>query len=107
MVSVTGIGKTFLAAFDALVVNRKGLLFVGVTENIARAVNVAFNGFLANMWRWACFSAMRGLAMPRLSFRPHPNGFKGQQLEAFRPDHFDYIIIDEPTERAAPRTGGF
>ena len=103
VVSATGTGKTFLAAFDALAVNPKRLLFVVHRENIARKAMASFQRVFGHNVEMGVLSGNARPGNASFVFSTIQTVSKRQQLEAFRPDHFDYIIIDE-THRAGGAT---
>ena len=103
VVSATGTGKTFLAAFDALAVNPKRLLFVVHRENIARKAMASFQRVFGQHVEMGVLSGNARPGGASFVFSTIQTVSKRDQLENFGPDHFDYIIIDE-THRAGGAT---
>ena len=100
VVMATGLGKTWLAAFDARQLNAKKLLFVAHRDEIIRQAQATFirmnpkahtglyNGQQQDAADWL-FASVQTLGR-----KPH--------LQQFAQDHFDYIIVDEFHHATAP-----
>lgn len=96
VIAATGLGKTFLAAFDFLQTGHHRVLFIVHRETILRKAMETFskvfkgaksfsllgngNGFDENTH--GCFAMIQTLARPKT-------------LENIPPNHFDYMVIDE------------
>ena len=100
VVMATGLGKTWLAAFDARQLKAKRLLFIAHRDEIIRQAQSTFirmnpsahtglyNGQQQEVADWL-FASVQTLG------REH-------HLEQFGEDHFDYIIVDEFHHATAP-----
>ncbi|HEY0134089.1 MAG TPA: DEAD/DEAH box helicase family protein, partial [Nannocystis sp.] len=100
VVLATGLGKTLLAAFDALQMGARRVLFVAHRDEILTQARRAFAalfpgrsaGFFKNTSRdretELLFATVQTLARP-------------QHLSSFAKDHFDLIVIDEFHHAAA------
>lgn len=100
VVMATGLGKTWLAAFDARQLKAKKLLFVAHRDEIIRQAQATFirmnpsahtglyNGQQQQQADWL-FASIQTLG------REH-------HLQQFAHDHFDYIIVDEFHHATAP-----
>ncbi len=98
VVAATGVGKTFIAAFDSL--GFKRVLFVAHREEILRqaeqvfkavrpgAVTGFFTGNQKDMAGDICLATVQTLA-------------RAHYLQGFTPDFFDYIVVDEFHHAAA------
>ncbi|MBO1520050.1 DEAD/DEAH box helicase family protein [Oceanisphaera pacifica] len=100
VVMATGLGKTWLAAFDARQLHAKRLLFVAHRDEIIRQAQATFirmnpkahtglyNGQQQQQADWL-FASVQTLG-------------RSEHLQNFAQDHFDYIIIDEFHHATAP-----
>ena len=101
IIAATGTGKTYLAAFDALQMNPKKLLFVVHREKILkdaertfkhvnREVNTGlYTGNFKELDKDYVFASIQTLS-------------RDNNLYQLKEDHFDYIVIDEAHRAAAP-----
>lgn len=101
VVLATGMGKTWLAAFDALQMQAKRVLFVAHREEILLQAQSVFNRVHPN--------AHTGLFQGAL--KEHEADFvfasvqslsKPEALQRFSSKHFDYIVVDEFHHASAP-----
>ena len=105
VVLATGLGKTWLAAFDAEHLGSKRVLFVAHREEIlsqaantfARIRTRAHGGSRIGFY----MGQTRDTQVDVLCASVQTLG-KSAHLERFPPDHFDYIVIDEFHHAAAP-----
>ena len=102
VVLATGMGKTWLAAFDSQAMNVKRLLFVAHREEI---LNQAEKTFIrihpdASIGRYT--GKQQELDVDMLFASVQTLG-KTKHLSKFSPDYFDYIVVDE-FHHAAART---
>ena len=101
VVLATGLGKTWLAAFDAEQVSARRVLFVAHREEILSQAAETF----ARIRRRARIGFYRGqtrdIQVEVLCASVQTLG-KSHHLERFSPQHFDYIVIDEFHHAAAP-----
>ncbi|GHA28079.1 DEAD/DEAH box helicase family protein [Oceanisphaera arctica] len=100
VVMATGLGKTWLAAFDARQLKAKKLLFVAHRDEIIRQAQATFirmqptahtglyNGQQQDQADWL-FASVQTLG-------------RAVHLRRFAPDHFDYIIVDEFHHSTSP-----
>ncbi len=98
IVSATGTGKTFLSAFDAAAFGAAKLLFVVHRENIARAAMKSYAAIFGNQRTMGLYTGGKR-SDADFVFGTIQTLSREDHLNKFRPDHFDYIIIDE-THRA-------
>ena len=105
VVLATGLGKTWLAAFDAECMDARRVLFVAHREEIlgqaagtfARIRTRAHGGARIGFY----MGQTRDTEVDVLCASVQTLG-KSAHLERFPPDHFDYIVIDEFHHAAAP-----
>lgn len=97
LVSATGTGKTYLSAFDVLATKPKKVLFVAHRMRILEASQESFEKVLGKHYNYGFFA---GSKRDRRSCTFAMINTLSRHLREFRPDEFDYIIIDE-----AHRTG--
>ncbi len=100
VVLATGLGKTWLAAFDAVQMGARRVLFVAHREEI---LSQAADTFLrirpkARVGYYA--GQVRDVAVDVLCASVQTLG-QEIHLERFAPDHFDYIVVDEFHHAAA------
>lgn len=98
LVSATGTGKTYLSAFDILATKPKRVLFLAHRKRILDASCKSYERLLGNRYSFATYQPRNGSENATCLFAMCSTIVK--HLEAFRPDQFDYIVIDE-----AHRTG--
>ncbi|MGL5949641.1 MAG: DEAD/DEAH box helicase family protein, partial [Aeromonas sp.] len=94
VVLATGLGKTYLAAFDAQQLQARRILFVAHREEILQQAHATFarvsperrggfyQGQTQELHADALFASVQTLS-------------KTAHLRRFAPDHFDYIVVDE------------
>lgn len=95
IISATGTGKTYLSAFDAKKFESKKLLFVVHRENIARAAKESFEKVFKNERIMGFFTGSSRDRDADFIFSTIQSISKPENLESFKKDEFDYIIIDE------------
>jgi len=100
VVLATGLGKTWLAAFDARQMAARRLLFVAHRDEIIQQAQRTFirmkpdahtglyNGRRQDQADWL-FASVQTLG-------------RDSQLRKFSPDHFDYIVVDEFHHASSP-----
>lgn len=101
VVMATGLGKTWLAAFDAEQAGARRVLFVAHREEI---LNQAAETFLRIRPR-ARIGFYRGQQRDGevdILFASVQTLGRAAHLERFAPQHFDYVVIDEFHHAAAP-----
>lgn len=90
----TGMGKTWLSAFDAKQLDAKRILFVAHREEI---LTQALNTF-AKLWPEKSAGYYHGKSKDKskeMLFASVQSLGKEQHLKNFTPDYFDYIVVDE------------
>lgn len=93
LISATGTGKTYLSAFDVQSTSPKRMLFVVHRENIARNALESFKNVIPTK-RFGLFTGNQKDDCDYLFATIQTIG-KSEYYRKFKPDHFDYIIIDE------------
>ncbi len=99
LISATGTGKTFLAAFDVLQFKPKKLLFIVHRLTIAREAMKSFKKILGNDIKMGIYSGSEKTLDADYIFSTVQTISKTEHLEGFSKEEFDYIVIDE-THRA-------
>jgi superfamily II DNA or RNA helicase len=95
IISATGTGKTFLAAFDAQSQQPKRLLFVVHRLNIAKKAMKTFEEVFSRQKSMGIYSGNKRELDKDFLFSTVQTISKLEHLKVFEPNHFDYIIIDE------------
>ncbi len=95
IISATGTGKTYLAAFDAKAFNPKKLLFVVHRLTIAKDALDTFRHVFGNDKKMGLYSGDKRELESDFVFSTIQTISKSTHLENFSKNHFDYIIIDE------------
>lgn len=95
VISATGTGKTYLAAFDAKAFNPKKLLFVVHRRNIAEKAMKTFKTIFGKAKTMGIYSGKQRELEKDFVFSTVQTISKSNHLEQFDKDFFDYIIIDE------------
>jgi superfamily II DNA or RNA helicase len=102
VVLATGLGKTWLAAFDTMRVNAHRILFVAHRDEILNQAMAAFRKVRPDAKLGRYTGAERETDADILFASIQTLGRVGH-LRQFTPDHFDYVIVDE-FHHAAART---
>jgi len=102
VVLATGMGKTWLAAFDSQAMNTKRILFVAHREEILSQAEKTFIRIHPNASVGKYTGKSRELNVDMLFASIQTLG-KSKHLNQFPRDYFDYIIVDE-FHHAAART---
>ncbi len=100
-VMATGLGKTYLAAFDADQMHSARVLFVAHREEILLQAEETFQRVLPNN-RVGYYSGRKKDSGVELLFASVQTLGRGHHLEQFAADHFDYIVVDEFHHASAP-----
>ncbi|WP_282069378.1 DUF3427 domain-containing protein [Olleya namhaensis] len=95
IISATGTGKTYLAAFDAKAFNPKKLLFVVHRLNIAKKAMETFKSIFGDTKTVGLYSGKQRELDKDFVFSTVQTISKTNHLKQFQNDFFDYIIIDE------------
>jgi len=97
VIAATGIGKTFLSAFDFLQSGSGRLLFIAHRENILMQARQSYRSVLGNSHFGVLLSGSE-----KIDNMNNPGVFamiqtlmKPEHHRQFVPDHFDYIVMDE------------
>ena len=101
VVLATGLGKTWLAAFDAHHLGAKKVLFVAHREEILGQAAATFLRIRPNARVGNYAGQQRDADADVLCASVQTLG-KEAHLERFAPTHFDYIVVDEFHHAAAP-----
>lgn len=101
VVMATGLGKTWLAAFDAVAMEAKRVLFVAHREEILLQAESTFQRILPKS-RVGHYTGSRKEAEADLVFASVQTLARDEHEDAFAPDHFDYVVVDEFHHAAAP-----
>lgn len=104
VISATGTGKTYLAALDVRQASPRPtkVLFVVHRERIAQAALVSFKRVLGDRYTYGLYAGGRKDASATCLFSTVQTLSREENLEAFSPDEFDYIIVDEVHRAGAP-----
>lgn len=103
LISATGTGKTFLSAFDVRAVNPKRCLFIVHRGLIARNALKSFRQIIdSNITMGLYTSGVKNTDADYL-FATVQTLNQEENLHAFAPDEFEYIIVDE-AHRAGANT---
>ena len=92
VVAATGIGKTYLAAFDSREYQR--ILFVAHREEILKQAEKSFKN-VRPMSERGFFIGTQKETDKDIIFASVQSLGKNDSLKLFQPDYFDYIIVDE------------
>lgn len=95
LISATGTGKTYLSAFDVQNAKPKKLLFLVHREQILKQAMNSFKAVLGNEISMGLLSGNKKETDSDYLFSTIQMMSKDDVHTKFKPDHFDYIIIDE------------
>ena len=95
IISATGTGKTYLAAFDVKSFNPKKLLFVVHRLNIAKKALETFKKLFKTEKTYGLYSGNKRELEADFVFSTVQTISREDHLSKFPKDTFDYIIIDE------------
>lgn len=102
LISATGTGKTYLSAFDVRTVRPGRCLFIVHRGLIARKAKESFERIIDRGISTGLFTGTCKEIDARYLFATVQTLAAGDNLHAFAPDDFDYIIIDEVHRAGAP-----
>jgi superfamily II DNA or RNA helicase/HKD family nuclease len=94
VVMATGLGKTWLAAFDSQQINAKRVLFVAHREEILNQAEETFVRIRPDVKVGRYNGKARDLNVDMLFASIQTLG-RTRHLQAFGRDHFDYVVVDE------------
>lgn len=100
VVMATGLGKTWLAAFDSLELQSKRVLFVAHREEILAQAEYTFVRILPDS-KVGRYAGTRHELDTDILFASVQTLGKKRHLQQFSRDHFDYIVVDEFHHAAA------
>jgi superfamily II DNA or RNA helicase/SAM-dependent methyltransferase/SOS-response transcriptional repressor LexA len=100
VVLATGLGKTWLAAFDAVRMGARRILFVAHREEILGQAAATFVRILPRK-RVGYYTGRSRDADVDVLCASVQTLAKSEHLERFAPQHFDYVVIDEFHHAAA------
>lgn len=100
VVLATGMGKTYLAAFDAAQLGANRVLFVAHREEILLQAEESFLAVLPHK-RVGHYTGKQKQAAAELLFASVQTLGQSAHLERFSRDYFDYIVVDEFHHAAA------
>lgn len=95
LISATGTGKTYFAAFDVKRVNPKRFLFIVHRLNIAETAKRSFEKIMGGNKSMGIYSGDRLEMECDYLFATVQTISKREHFSKFAPDCFDYIVIDE------------
>jgi superfamily II DNA or RNA helicase/HKD family nuclease/protein-L-isoaspartate O-methyltransferase/SOS-response transcriptional repressor LexA len=101
VVLATGLGKTWLAAFDTQALGARRVLFVAHREEILDQAAATFLRIRPGSRVGYYMGQQRDVDTDILCASVQTLG-KENHLSRFKPDHFDYIVVDEFHHAAAP-----
>lgn len=101
IISATGTGKTYLAAFDAKSFDPKKVLFVVHRLTIAKDAMQTFKRVFGNSRTMGLYSGNMKEVDCDFIFSTVQTISKPEHFKQFEKSHFDYIIIDETHRSAA------
>jgi len=94
VVLATGMGKTWLSAFDVKQIKAKKVLFVAHREEILLQAERTFIRLLDNV-RTGLYNGDKKQVNADFLFASIQTIGKKEHLKKFLPEHFDYVIVDE------------
>jgi len=94
VVMATGLGKTILAALDVVEFKPKKILFVAHREEILIQSKNVFKNFIPNK-KYGFYKAQNKDTENEYIFASIQTIGKKNELEKFKKDNFDYIVVDE------------
>lgn len=101
VVLATGMGKTYLAAFDSQQMQAKRVLFVAHREEILLQAQKSFTT-IAPQFSTGLYKAEQKDIHADFLFASIQSLRTEAALQQFAPDHFDYIVVDEFHHASAP-----
>ncbi len=101
VVMATGLGKTYLAAFDTKQIDAKRVLFVAHREEILLQAEATFQRIHPQA-KVGKYKASQRDVEADLLFASIQTLGQSHHLANFSPDHFDYLVVDEFHHAAAP-----
>ena len=100
VVLATGLGKTWLSAFDSKALPSQRILFIAHREEILKQAQFTFSRIYPQLRTGVYAGKTKDLDAPILFASIQTLG-KLAQMRKFSPGHFDYIVVDEFHHAAA------
>jgi superfamily II DNA or RNA helicase/diadenosine tetraphosphate (Ap4A) HIT family hydrolase len=101
VVLATGLGKTWLAAFDTVAAQAKRVLFVAHREEILDQALRTFRRIRPDA-ALGKYTGSEKVLDAEVTFASIQTLARGEHRSRFAPDHFDYIVVDEFHHASAP-----
>ena len=101
VVLATGLGKTWLSAFDSTAVGARRVLFVAHREEILRQSLATFRRIRPEA-RLGLYNGQEKVPDADVVFASIQTLGRARHLARFAPDSFDYLVMDEFHHAAAP-----
>lgn len=101
VVLATGLGKTYLAAFDSARLTTQRLLFVAHREEILGQAEATFQRIHQHA-KVGRYTGSRKEVDADFLFASIQTLGQSRHLEKFPPNHFDYVVVDEFHHAAVP-----
>jgi superfamily II DNA or RNA helicase/HKD family nuclease len=102
VIAATGLGKTFLVAFDFKASGMKNILFIAHRENILRNAQKTFEKVCGEQFQSVILSGNTSVDEKKSMFSGGTSVFamvqtlsKKDTLNGFKKDSFEYIVVDE------------
>lgn len=107
VVLATGLGKTYLSAFDARALKSKSILFVVHVEHILKQAMNSFQNVMPELFKdkssYGFYTGNeKDVDGKNVIFSTVQTLTREDNLRRLHPDQFDYVIIDETHHVAAP-----
>ncbi len=102
LISATGTGKTYLSAFDVKNFKAKKALFIVHRKNIAKKAMESYKNIFKEKFQMGLFSGDDRDISADYIFTTIQTISKEDNLNLFKKEYFDYIIIDETHRASAP-----
>lgn len=102
LIAATGTGKTYLSAFDVRGYKPKRLLFLVHREQILNKAAESFKDVLGMNIEIGFLTGQKKDREVQYLFSTVQTMSKPEVFKSFRPDYFDYIVIDEVHKAGAP-----
>lgn len=103
VVLATGLGKTYLSAFDALASKAQTILFIVHVDFILKQARNSFEKVMPDRIREMGFytGKVKDVENKKIIFTTIQTINKEKNYSSFAPDFFDYIVVDESHHTAA------
>lgn len=100
----TGLGKTYLGVFDTIALSSERILFIVHVDHILKQAQNSFEKLMPERVKEMGFftGKVKDIGSKNIIFSTIQTINKEKNLTQFRPDFFDYVIMDESHHSAAP-----